>query len=241
MLNYGHMGFSGRYPENTMAAFCKALEAGADGVELDVQLTRDGEMVVIHDERVDRTTDGTGFVRDFSLAEIRQLDASYQFKEAGQVHRIPSFEEYCEWAAEQPAGTNIELKNGVYDYPDLEHKVLGLIRKYHLEQKVIISSFNHYSVKRMQSLAPDLVYGLLEESWVYSPGAYAEGLGVQCYHPYWGSLSDAVVADLKAHHLRINTFTVNTEEAARDMLQKGIDIVIGNFPDMVTRVLKGEA
>ena len=80
VLNLGHRGFSGKYPENTMLAYRKAVEAGADGVELDVQLTKDGEVVVIHDERVDRTTDGQGFVRDFTLADLRKLDASYLYK-----------------------------------------------------------------------------------------------------------------------------------------------------------------
>ena len=237
VLNWGHRGFSGKYPENTMTAYRKAIEAGADGVELDVQLTKDGEIVVIHDEKVDRTTDGHGNVRDFTLAELRKLDASYLYKEPGVRHPIPTFEEYCEWAAATGCITNIELKNGVYPYPKLEEKTLALLRKYHLEQKVIISSFNHFSVMHMKELAPDLEYGLLEESWVYHPGAYAAELGVQCYHPFWGSLTDEIVADLKAHHLKINTFTVNDEAAVRSLLAKGVDCVIGNFPDMVAKVL----
>lgn len=239
VLNLGHRGFSGKYPENTMLAYRKAVAAGANGVELDVQLTKDGEVVVIHDERVDRTTDGQGFVRDFTLADLRKLDASYLYKQAGVRNPVPTFEEYCEWAAAAGCITNVELKNGVYPYPALEEKTLALLRKYHLEQKVIISSFNHFSVLRMKELAPDLEYGLLEESWVFHPGAYAAALGVQCYHPFWGSLTDDTVADLKAHHLKINTFTVNDEAAIRSLLAKGVDCVIGNFPDLTAAVLAG--
>ncbi len=92
MQNFAHRGFSGKYPENTMRAFKMANEVGADGIELDVQLSKDGEVVVIHDERVDRTTNGEGFVRDLTLAELKALDASYIHPEEGVVNQIPTFE-----------------------------------------------------------------------------------------------------------------------------------------------------
>ena len=100
--NFAHRGYSGKYPENTMLAFRKAAEAGADGIELDVQLTRDGEPVIIHDELVDRTTDGTGRVKDFTLAELQALDASYIY--TGQYGRnpIPTLREYCEFVKDLP-------------------------------------------------------------------------------------------------------------------------------------------
>ena len=105
--NFAHRGYSGKYPENTMLAFRKAVEAGADGIELDVQLTRDGEPVIIHDELVDRTTDGTGRVKDFTLAELQALDASYIY--TGQYGRnpIPTLREYCELVKDLPIVTNI--------------------------------------------------------------------------------------------------------------------------------------
>lgn len=236
MLNFAHRGFSGKYPENTMLAFQKALEAGADGIELDVQLTRDGEAVIIHDESVDRTTDACGRVRDFTLAELRGLDASYSYQGEG-VHPVPALEEYFAWVKDTHLVTNVELKNGVYPYPGIEKKVWQLIQKYGLEKKIIISSFNHGSVLEMQKLAPALKYGFLEESWLLAPGAYVAAAGVECYHPYYGSLTEATVAEVKSHHLQINTFTVNDEASVRKMRELGIDIVISNFPDMVKKVL----
>ena len=161
MKNFAHRGFSGQYPENTMLAFKKAWEAGADGIELDVQMTKDGQVVVIHDEKVDRTTNGSGNVRDLTLAELRKLDASYIYTGKMGVNPVPTFEEYCAWVAGTDLVTNIELKTGVYPYPGIEAKVWELIQKYHLENKVIISSFNHYSILRMKELAPELPYGLL--------------------------------------------------------------------------------
>ena len=237
MKNFAHRGFSGQYPENTMLAFKKAWEAGADGIELDVQMTKDGQVVVIHDEKVDRTTNGSGNVRDLTLAELRKLDASYIYTGKMGVNPVPTFEEYCAWVAGTDLVTNIELKTGVYPYPGIETKVWELIQKYHLENKVIISSFNHYSILRMKELAPELPYGLLEESWLVNAGAYVAGVGVEAFHPYHGSLTAEAVAEIKSHGIAINTWTVNEETRLRELLALGVDIVIGNFTDMVKRVL----
>ena len=96
-LNFGHRGFSGNYPENTLLAFSKAIEAGCDGIELDVHLTKDGEVVVIHDETVDRTTDGTGFVADYTLKELKSFDASFKFKGQYGINPIPPSENTLTW------------------------------------------------------------------------------------------------------------------------------------------------
>ena len=106
-----------------------------------------------------------------------------------------------------------------------------------MENKVIISSFNHYSILRMKELAPELPYGLLEESWLVNAGAYVAGVGVAAFHPYHGSLTPEAVAEIKSHGIAINTWTVNEETRVRELLALGVDIVIGNFPDMVKRVL----
>lgn len=235
--NFAHRGYSGKYPENTMLAFRKAMEAGADGIELDVQLTRDGEPVIIHDELVDRTTDGTGRVKDFTLAELQALDASYIY--TGQYGRnpIPTLREYCEFVKDLPIVTNIEMKTGVYEYLGMEEKVWAMIQEYHLEEKVIISSFNHFTILRMREIAPKLKYGFLSETWIVGAGRYCHEHGVPCYHPMFRNLTHEVVAELKKYGLEINTYTVNTEEDVRDLAAKGIDTVIGNFPELTRDVL----
>ena len=150
MKVYAHRGYSGLYPENTMLAFEKAAETGCDGIELDVQLTKDGTVVVIHDETVDRTTWGTGRVLDYTHEELRKLDASRLFGDRYGFCPIPSFEEYCSWAAGQNLVTNIEIKTGVYYYEELEKKTLEIVRKYGLEDRVFYSSFNHMSLVRIK-------------------------------------------------------------------------------------------
>ena len=235
--NFAHRGYSGKYPENTMLAFRKAVEAGADGIELDVQLTRDGEPVILHDEQVDRTTDGTGWVKDLTLAELRKLDASYLYTGQYGLNPVPTLREYCEFIRDLPVITNIEMKTGVFEYPGMDEKVWDMIQEYHLEEKVIISSFNHYTILRMRELAPALKYGFLSETWIIDAGKYCHEHGVACYHPMFRSLTQEVVAELKQYGLEINTYTVNTEEDVRDLAAKGIDAVIGNFPEMTRDVL----
>ncbi|WP_338022845.1 glycerophosphodiester phosphodiesterase family protein [Bacillus weihaiensis] len=107
----GHRGFAGKYPENTMVSFEAAVDAGADGIELDVQMTKDGEIVVIHDETVDRTTDGNGYVKNFSLEDISLLDASFTYKQFTGMVKVPTLKEVLEWGRTFPTLIlNIELK-----------------------------------------------------------------------------------------------------------------------------------
>ena len=156
MKVFAHRGYSGKYPENTMLSFKKAAETGCDGIELDVQLTRDGIVVIIHDETIERTTDGTGEVKDFTYDELKKYNADMVFGGKHGFEPIPTFEEYCQWAKDQDLITNIEIKSGVYYYEELEEKTLELVRGYGLEKKVFFSSFNHVSLIRLKELAPDI-------------------------------------------------------------------------------------
>ncbi len=233
---FAHRGYSGKYPENTMLAFRKAVEAGADGIELDVQLTRDGEVVIIHDELVDRTTNGKGRVNNYTLEELRKLDASAGYVGVYGVNPIPTFREYCEYVKDLPIVTNIEMKTGVLEYLGIEEKVLNMIHEFHLEDRVVISSFNHFTIKRMMAMEPELKYGFLSETWIINAGKYCHEQGVDCYHPLFRNLIPSVVDELKSYGLEINTYTVNTPEDVQDMLDKGIDIIISNFPEMALEV-----
>ena len=148
--NFAHRGFSGKYSENTMLAFQKAIEVGADGIELDVQLTKDGELVIIHDETIDRTTDGKGYVVDYTYEELSKFDASYIYRGKFGFNKIPTLKEYFELVKDLDFITNIELKTGINEYLGIEEKVYQIIKEYKLEKKVIISSFNHFSILRMK-------------------------------------------------------------------------------------------
>lgn len=232
---FAHRGYSGKYPENTMLAFKKALECGVDGIELDVQLTKDGEVVIIHDETVDRTTDGKGYVVDYNYSELAKLDASFKFKEFG-FNGIPTLREYFELVKDSDIVTNIELKTSVNQYLGIEKKVLDLIEEYKLQERVIISSFNHFSVLRMKKIAPKLKYGFLSEDWIIDAGRYTNYYGIECYHPRFNNLIPEVIEELKKYNLEINTWTINEEKDMEYLYSHGIDRVITNFPELAKEV-----
>ena len=236
--NFAHRGFSGNYPENTMLAFRKALEAGCEGMEFDVHLTRDGELVIIHDEAIDRTSGQHGLVKDMTYQELCRVDFSYRYAGLVPFQRIPTLREYFELVKDLDIRSNIELKTGVYEYPGIEQAVYNLIREYHMEDKVIISSFNHHSVMRMKAIDPKIPCGFLSETWILDVGSYVEGHQVEAYHPQFAMLTDAETADLKAHGREINTWTVNTPEDIREMIRLQVDGIISNFPDRVNQELK---
>ena len=203
--NYGHRGFSAVYPENTMLAFEKALEAGCEGMEFDVHLTADQELVIIHDESIVRTSGKEGLVKDMTLAQLRQVDFSYKWARQIPFQPIPTLRDYFELVKDRDIMNNIELKTGVYEYPGIEAAVWALIREYHMEDRVIISSFNHHSVLRMKALAPHLPCGFLSETWILDVGNYVASHGVEAYHPQFHMLTDAETAGLKAHGVAIIT------------------------------------
>ena len=236
--NFAHRGFSGNYPENTMLAFRKALEAGCEGMEFDVHLTKDGELVILHDEAIDRTSGQHGLVKDMTYEELCRVDFSYRYAGLVPFQRIPTLREYFELVKDLDIRSNIELKTGVYEYPGIEQAVYDLIREYHMEDKVIISSFNHHSVMRMKAIDPKIPCGFLSETWILDVGSYVEGHQVEAYHPQFAMLTDAENADLKAHGREINTWTVNTPEDIRKMIRLQVDGIISNFPDRVNQELK---
>ena len=234
---FAHRGYSGKYPENTMIAFKKALECGVDGIELDVQLTKDGEVVIIHDETIDRTTTGKGFVVDYTYEELEKFDASFKFKDLG-FNKIPTLREYFQLVKDYDIVTNVELKTGINEYLGIEEKVWELIKEYNLEEKVIISSFNHFSVMRMKKIAPQLKYGFLSEDWIIDAGKYTHSYGVQCYHPRFNNLVPDVIKELKKYNLEINTWTVNLEEDMRYLYSNNIDVIITNYPELAQEIKK---
>ena len=232
---FAHRGYSGKYPENTMIAFKKALECEVDGIELDVQLTKDGEVVIIHDETIDRTTTGKGFVVDYTYEELERFDASFKFKDLG-FNKIPTLREYFQLVKDYDIVTNVELKTGINEYLGIEEKVWELIKEYNLEEKVIISSFNHFSVMRMKDIAPQLKYGFLSEDWIIDAGKYTHSYGVQCYHPRFNNLVPDVIKELKKYNLEINTWTVNLEEDMRYLYSNNIDVIITNYPELAQEI-----
>ncbi|MGI5172335.1 glycerophosphodiester phosphodiesterase [Treponema sp. OMZ 840] len=236
-----HRGYSGCYPENTMLAFRKAVEAGCDGIELDVQLTKDGKVVIIHDETVDRTTDGTGNVRDKTLADLRTLNAAHTWGTTFPKEPIPSFEEYCEWAATVPITTNIELKTGVVYYEDIEKKTIDIITKYNLIDRVLFSSFNHCTLISAKKIAPSIPVGaLVGEKGLVNAGYYCKKYGFDFYHPSYKTLNEAAVAELEKFGIGFNVWTINDMAELEKMYAWKASGLITNYPAVCRAYLKGK-
>lgn len=221
-----------------MLAFEKAIEVGCEGIEFDVHFSKDGELVIVHDEKIDRTSNQTGYVKDMTYEELCKADFSYKFGAECGFQRIPTLREYMELVKDKDIITNIELKTGIFEYHGIEQAVYDLIREYDLRDQMIISSFNHYSVKRMKEIDLGIKCGFLSETWILEAGEYANKHNVECVHPIYRMLNEEVTKDLKEHGIEINTWTVNEEEEIEEMIRLEVDGIIGNYPDRVGRMIK---
>lgn len=229
-----HRGWSAVAPENTLPAFAAALELGADGVELDVQLSSDGQVVVLHDERLERTSNGQGLVGEHSLAELRQLDAGSWFSDQFRQVRIPLLAEVLELCRPVRCGLNIELKNGLVHYPGLEERVLQLIADY--PGPVVISSFNHRSLQRVHQLNSDLELGVLYVEHLFQPWVYARSCGSRALHPYFPTVDEELVSACRNTGLRLRPWTVDEPTVQQRLLAWGVDAIITNHPDRLLRL-----
>ncbi|MCK0473078.1 glycerophosphodiester phosphodiesterase [Halalkalibacter sp. APA_J-10(15)] len=228
---FAHRGFSARYPENTMVAFQAAYDSGADGIELDVQLTKDRIPVIIHDETINRTTDGAGFVKDFTFNELRKWDAGTIKNNHEQKCLIPSLDEYFQWVKQTDLITNIELKNGMISYEGLEEIILEMITTYELEDQIILSSFNHYSLAKIAELNPNIETAILFMEGLYKPWDYARTVGARGLHCFYPVAQKPIIDQAATEQIAVRPFTVNEEEDLKRLIFYQCPAVITDHVD----------
>ncbi|MDE7322289.1 MAG: hypothetical protein K2N73_06070 [Lachnospiraceae bacterium] len=202
MRLWAHRGCSQRYPENTLLAFEKAAAVkNLTGIELDIQFTKDGELVVIHDERVDRTTEGFGFVKDYTLAEIKAL---HIYAGSNPTQSVPTMDEVFD-LLEQRLKTgmklNIELKNSIFPYPGMESKIVELVHKRGLQDAVVYSSFYAKSLEQLQKLDPEAELGILDSKVSDCLYKSKGECGAKALHPYWKEI-DLTAEQLQGYTVR---------------------------------------
>ena len=209
---WAHRGASAYAPENTLEAFRLAAEMGADGVELDVQLSRDGELVVAHDETIDRVSNGTGYIKDYTLAQLKELSFNRLFP-AFKDARIPTLKEVYELLKPGGLTVNVELKTGIILYPEIEEKVLALTASMGMEDRVIYSSFCHPSLVRLKELDSGLKTGLLySDGWIDAAAYGRHTVGVDALHPALYHMQDPdLIPAARRQGLAVNVWTVNEE------------------------------
>lgn len=242
LINFAHRGAAGHRPENTMVSFRYALELGATGIETDVQMTRDGHLVLIHDESLQRTTGSPAWVKDVTLEELRQLEAGSWYDEKYRGERIPTLEELLELVrqAESRVVLNLELKNGLIQYPELERKVIEAVRAYALSEQTVISSFNHYSLVECKALAPEIKTGILYMEGLYEPWKYAGSIGAEALHAIQYAVRPEFVAEATAHGVAYHPFTVNEIHEMTALIQAGVAGMITDYPDRLAGLLSNK-
>lgn len=238
-LIYAHRGASGEAPENTIAAFRLAVEQGAEGIELDVQVSADGQLFVIHDETLDRTTNGSGLVVRHTADELKTLDASFKFP-AYRGESLPLLSEVLAFLEPTKLELNIELKNSVIFYEELEEKAIRLVREHAMDRRVIFSSFNHYSVAKLTRIAPDIESAILYTAGLYEPWDYAAKVGAKALHPLFYSAVPEIVDGAHRAGLKVRPYTVNEPDDIRRMIDAGVDAVITNYPARMKAILEGQ-
>ena len=199
---WAHRGCSQRYPENTLLSFEKAMNIpGLTGIELDIQLTKDGELVVIHDERVDRTTDGIGYVKDYNLSDLKKL---HVYDENNSFQSIPKMEEVFDMLQNcmlEGLLLNIELKTNIYPYFGIEEKIVDMVARYNLEKKVVYSSFYANSLNLIRKLSPNAEIGILDTKVSDCMWKLKGGCGATVLHPYWRGI-DMKKEELEGYTVR---------------------------------------
>lgn len=233
---WAHRGASGYAPENTMEAFRLADKMGADGIELDVQLTKDGKVVVIHDETIDRVSNGKGRVSKYTLAELQKFSADNGNKRFKGV-KVPTLEEVLTFVQKGTMKVNIELKTGKYWYDGIEEKVLEIVNKTGMQERVIYSSFNHSDIQKILQLNEEAETAYLYSDVIWKVTQYAKETRVQGLHPalYHVKMAD-FLKEYKESGLAVRVWTANKEADMKMLIDAGVDGVITNYPDVALAI-----
>lgn len=239
VLNIAHRGASGVAPENTLSAFKKAIEAGCDLIEFDVHQTKDGEVIVIHDKNLKKTTREEELVEDHSLSYLKKLDVGSWFSPEYSGEKIPTLEEVLA-LTKGKVGVNIEIKKGRKFYPTIEEKIVALLEKYDPVEPCIITSFHYHCLEKIKKLNPYLAIGKL---LVFSMIKPQDGINLQvsAVHPYWLMVNKWFVRAAHREHLRVNVWTVNHPPLMKWLIKSGVDGIITNYPERLNWVMKSIA
>ncbi len=238
---YAHRGAMGTYPENTMLAFEKALEMGVDGLEVDVHMTSDGELVVIHDEYVERRTDGEGMIRDMTLEQVRKLSAGVRYKdfpayeEAWDDEKVPTLEEVLELAERHDIELNIELKTNKVLYEGIEEKVDAMVSGFSIEHKVVYSSFHLPTLIRMKTIDPNARIAWLNKKVPAIIYDYINTLKLDAVHLSYKAVLKKMERIRKTED-KVRVWTVNDKESAKQFFELGVEAIMTDFPEEMIQV-----
>lgn len=232
-----HRGASGHAPENTMAAFRRAVELGAEFIETDLHLTRDSQLVAIHDDTLDRTTNASGLVTSYTLAELRRLDAGAWFGPEFAGQRIPTLDEILAFAREHDIVFYLEIKPGGAWRP--EHALVAALQNSDAVNRVVILCFDAEVLRTVRELDSSLMTGLLADRPAADLVDRAVRAGARQLAPHWELVSQELVRQAHAAGLPVVPWTVNQPEPMQALLRLGVDGIMTDYPDRLITVLAG--
>lgn len=239
---FAHRGASADAPENTLAAFRLAADENADGIELDAKLSADGQVVVIHDQSVDRTTDGHGRVGQLTLAQLKELDAGSSFSPGFAGERIPTLDEVFEAMGGQMI-INVELTNYASPLDSLPERVVELVRRHNLVERVFFSSFHPFNLLRVRRLLPQAVVGMLAMSG--SAGGWARSfvgnwIAPQCVHPHYNDVNRSFIERQHRVGRRVHVWTVNEPAEMVCLFRLQVDGIFTDRPRLARQILEAQ-
>ncbi len=235
-----HRGDKKHAPENTLAAFNLAVEKGADAIEFDVKLSADGQVIVLHDQTVDRTTNGTGDVSRLPFTALKDLDAGIWFSEQFRGQRIPTLDEVFEKVGKR-LNMNVELTNYATPRDDLVAKVVDLVKKHNLQDRTLFSSFLSRNLRKARMLLPEVPRELLTMSGLlgFWGRTFSWRSDYYALHPTLADVNPALIDRVHATGKRIHVWTVNVEEDLLRMISLGVDGIFTDDPGLALRLLGG--
>ncbi len=236
---FAHRGASRKYPENTLIAFEAALKMGANGIECDVQLTKDGHIVVIHDVTLQRTTSGFGLVRQYTLSQLKKLDAGSWFDPRFRHTRIPTLDEVLRWvhSVPFPVFINIELKNVLIPQPNLEKKLIDITEEYGLMNRIIFSTYNTSSLVKLKKLCPSASTALLYFGKLDKPWKLAKQIHAQYIHPPADRTNHELVKSCHKEGLGVHPYGANDPDTIKQIAKLGVEGIITERPRAAKKIL----
>ena len=231
-----HRGNTEAAPENTLAAFRDVLPSAADGVEFDVQATRDGVPVVIHDEWLERVTGVRAYLQHLDWEEVRRLDAGAWKDAAYAGERIPSLAEVLDVLMGSALTVNIEVKTQVFPYPGLPEAICREVRERKMAGRTIFSSFNHNTLLELARLEPEIPRGALLSSHLVSPWDYAAAHGFQALHLEYHACTRQIVDECHRRGLAVRVYTPISEKDLSRTMEMGVDAVVTDLPSRAVSI-----
>lgn len=226
MIKLAHRGYSEKYPENTMVAFIKAIDGNFDGIETDVHLTKDNYLVLIHDEKINRTSNGKGYVKDLTYEELCQYNFNYRFKKCKE--KIPLLEELLDYCKDKNVILNLEIKTDKIHYPNIEKMTYDLVKSKGMLNCVVFSSFCLESLLKLREIDRNIYLGYIFEKDYLKNKELVFKYKFNAAHPKYIFLNGEEINDFLAKGIDVNTWTVNDYEIKDFLVDEGVKMIITN-------------